>query len=569
MSKKILPIKAIFKGVGDSTSPPFFRDDPIVVPIQFERVSGKIIKHKSKKPLEYSCINAFRSMLRGESTVSTAFSEISIPFSIPSHIKGLYVCVSKSTGPLFLCIRAIGCDKVQQFKKYAFHRPQNESEWYFLPFEMYDVVQCEIGGKGTWENFYHESVTLNNLFFVRQETSVESITRQLRQKLISEAPISKGMLKSGKGKIRPICFHDSSIIPLDIGNVQAKIEHSKSKLVLKHVKNSKSSIPLELSRICQFDHVTCAFRQMLRAQFEESEKDAEKTFLGKGVEFSHLNIPFMSPNNVKGVYICVNLCISPDKFTLLFIHSDGTYSVKKYELLGEKKSSVFEWYFLPIGLKNVINCEIRAGIVGKFEEEESIRTFIFGLAFCKESAEEGKYPIQAKELKISAQTIIDEIQSIFQCEWKEGKYPVSKTDPSYISPNIGKVSASIVYEKSSFFTSKDCVTSQAQRMLIGDHSLLFSKVHIPFVSKTMLTGVYILIEKNEGPPSLLFKFIDSKGKYIQRRYIFSIPIFGKEWYYLPVSCDDIVQCVICVDSGSWETQNGSYCCISSLLFISE
>ncbi|GKT37536.1 hypothetical protein ADUPG1_003474, partial [Aduncisulcus paluster] len=86
----------------------------------------------------------------------------------------------------------------------------------------------------------------------------------------------------------------------------------------------------------------------------------------KNILVSRISIHFR-PCFLSGAHVCVNSSFGPPSLLFTFTSSTGQKSVKKY--LFERHSQMYGWFFLPIGLSNVVSCDIEGQ--GMWEEEKS------------------------------------------------------------------------------------------------------------------------------------------------------------------------------------------------------
>ncbi|GKT27227.1 hypothetical protein ADUPG1_013690, partial [Aduncisulcus paluster] len=144
---------------------PTSNDDPAIVTPTFDRVLGKddLLSPKSKcyDHLQLSV----QEMLKGQSGVY--LSHLSIPFSSPSPLKGVYVCLHNYCSSPSLLFTFTHSNGKQSSKKYEFTRPKLWHEWFFLTIDLPDVVLCEINGKGRWEEKNSRRFYLGSLVFIQ------------------------------------------------------------------------------------------------------------------------------------------------------------------------------------------------------------------------------------------------------------------------------------------------------------------------------------------------------------------------------------------------------------------
>ncbi|GKT17820.1 hypothetical protein ADUPG1_011184 [Aduncisulcus paluster] len=275
-----------------------------------------------------------QKMMKGEWN-DGHFTRISIPFSSSSPMKGAYICLSSYSPPSHLIFTLTSSRGEKTSKKYEFPEFE-EYHWYFLPVDLPDVVLCEITGKGRERE---------------KETSEETIAREAREKLWSEAPVVKpefvkeGDIESKGRKSIPIPRDDPKLVnPLF------------SMVMCKNDRYCKDSWSYKKSSL------------------------AQKMLKGIGFVFlSHLSIPFSPPSPMKGAYICVSKYTSSPSLLFTFTDCFGKKTFKKYEFTEPKQD--YEWYFLPIDLYNVVLCEIEGK--GKWGENNCRFFWIYSLVFTK------------------------------------------------------------------------------------------------------------------------------------------------------------------------------------------
>ncbi|GKT35500.1 hypothetical protein ADUPG1_008650 [Aduncisulcus paluster] len=245
--------------------------------------------------------------------------------------EGAYICLDGySLPPSHLIFTLTSSKGAKTSKKYEF--PEFKYiYWYFLPFDLPDVVLCEITGKGREKEWFG----IDSLVFIsREETPEEIKAREAREKLWAETPVVKPeFVKEGD-------------------------EESKGRASIPIPRDDPKLVDPSLSMVkCKND----AFSKESK-EYDRSS-DAQKMLKGKdvvGVRLSHLSIPFPSPSPMKGAYICVDKDWSSPSLLFTFTDCDGKKTSKKYkftkpESLNELK---YEWHFLPIDLDNVVSCEV-------------------------------------------------------------------------------------------------------------------------------------------------------------------------------------------------------------------
>ncbi|GKT16554.1 hypothetical protein ADUPG1_010939 [Aduncisulcus paluster] len=285
-------------------------------------------------------------MMQGDD-IGGQFTHLSIPFSSSSPMKGAYICLSGYSGKpppsqlifTFTSLKGEKISKLYDFPEFI------GTHWYFLPVDLSDIVLCEITRKGRVKD---ERFVLSSLIFFRDETLEETISREAREKLWSEAPVVKPkFVKEGNyeapGRYSPIPRDDPKLLNPLYSMVKCK------------------------------DDSFCK-------EYEDYDKSlkAQEMLKGKGfTPLSQLFIPFPSPSSMKGAFICVNKHVSSPSLLFTFTDCDGKKISKKYEFIRLKHS--FEWHFLPIDLDDVVLCEIEGK--GMWDQKYSRSFNIYSLVF--------------------------------------------------------------------------------------------------------------------------------------------------------------------------------------------
>ncbi|GKT23555.1 hypothetical protein ADUPG1_012466 [Aduncisulcus paluster] len=164
-------VKAEFVKEGDEESDgrdsiPITGDDPKLVDPSFSMAKCKNDAY-SKESKEYDKSSEAQRMLKWEDYVF--LSHLSIPFPLPSPMKGAYICVNDDYSSPFLLFTFTDCDGKKTFKKYEFTRPKHKYEWHFLPIDLMNVVLCEIEGKGQWNEKKGRDFCIDSLVFTMPE----------------------------------------------------------------------------------------------------------------------------------------------------------------------------------------------------------------------------------------------------------------------------------------------------------------------------------------------------------------------------------------------------------------
>ncbi|GKT28028.1 hypothetical protein ADUPG1_000368, partial [Aduncisulcus paluster] len=110
---------------------------------------------------------AVQEMLQGNAEHRLSLSHLSIPFSSPTPLKGVYICVGKEDSSLQLFFTFTDSDGKVTYKKYGFptieHVCDYEHEWHFLPIDLSNVVLCEIEGNSQMGRISSRRFLIHNL----------------------------------------------------------------------------------------------------------------------------------------------------------------------------------------------------------------------------------------------------------------------------------------------------------------------------------------------------------------------------------------------------------------------
>ncbi|GKT29915.1 hypothetical protein ADUPG1_014271 [Aduncisulcus paluster] len=328
-STAIQIIKPEFIRRGAKDFCPIPRDSPNIESPKFPNIRAKNTT-KTVGSYGFDQSNRAQEMMKGEYISTELYTNISIPFPTSSPIKGAYICVNSDD--LSHLIFTFTSSKGEQIsKKYEFSK---YGGWYFLPVDLPDVILCEITGRGRKEEEFdvsslvlEECFGILSLVFIREEAPEETLTREAREKLWSEAPVVKPeFVKEGDEESQG---RDSIPIPRDDPKL---------------VDLSFSMVKCKDASFCQ------------ESRFYDKSLDAQRMLKGKDyVRLSHLSISIPSPSSIKGAYICVDDSNSSPSLLFTFTDCDYKKTSKKYEFTRLKQ---YEWYFLPIDLSSVILCEI-------------------------------------------------------------------------------------------------------------------------------------------------------------------------------------------------------------------
>ncbi|GKT23892.1 hypothetical protein ADUPG1_012569 [Aduncisulcus paluster] len=493
---------------GDEGYCPIPRDAPNIKSPKFPIIKA-IDKTKNEGEYGYDQSSKAQRMMKGEWNLRQ-ITQISIPFSFSSPMKGVYICLSSYSPPSHLIFTLTSPKGEKTSKTYEFPEFRDDS-WYFLPVDLPDILLCEITGKGRDEEWFG----IESLVFIsREETPEEIKAREFKEKLWSEAPVLKPEFvkegdKESKGR-------DSIPIPRDDPKL---VDPSFSMVKCKNDVFSKESKLYDQSLKAQ---------RMLKGE--------------RGIRLSHLSIPFLSPSPMKGAYICVDNWDSSPSLLFTFIGCDGKKTFKKYEFTKPEHKLTYEWHFLSIDLDNVVLCEIEGK--GTWEEKNSRDFWMNSLFFVRV-----KYfaPVEPQ----------------FIHEGNSSCCPIPRDAPNIKSAELPLIIAIDKTEEEGEYGYDQ--SSNAQQMMKGGcNNGDFTHISIPFSSSSPMKGAYICLDGDSSPPSyLIFTLISSKGEKTSRKYEF--PEFEhNRWYFLPVDLPDVLLCEI-----TGKGRDEEYFRIESLVFIRE
>ncbi|GKT34441.1 hypothetical protein ADUPG1_007795 [Aduncisulcus paluster] len=461
--------------------------------------------------------NKVREMLKGAMADET-FSYITLPFSPSTFIKGSYVCIKKlmDWSPIFLTFSFTSSIGLEISKQYEFPKIEKNS-WFFLPIDLPDVTRCVITGK--WRNMECD-LEISSIVFFREETHEETLIREAREKMWSEAPIIPKFVHEGDRNSIPIPRDDPLIV------------------------NSLFK-PTKRPEWC---HESFEAQRLL---------DGEDGEIKNNIAISHLSMHLPSPYppcHINGACICVNRHAGSSALLFTFTDCDGKKTSKKYEFT--KPEHRYEWYFLPIDLMRIVSCEIEGK--GTWTEKNSRALYLSSLVFIrKESSEE--LPLESR--KKGFMKLWSKSESI------RIKY-FSSLDDDLVSLQV-PVLFEMVRGKDNSHSKESMYYDQglpAQNMLKGESSVRLSHLSIPFSSSCPLKGAFIRLDNDNSSPSLLFTFTLSDGTKKSKKYKFTFPSLYEKWKFLPIDVDDVVSCEI-QGKGTWKERNSRIFTIDCLLFI--
>ncbi|GKT35939.1 hypothetical protein ADUPG1_008997 [Aduncisulcus paluster] len=560
LTTDIQTVEPEFVHEGHSSCSPIPRDSPNVMSPEFstiKAIDGTKEEGDSDHDQRYKALE----MMKEELNVGH-FTHISIPFPSSSPMKGAYISLDRFSyqkdnhPPSHLIFTLTSSKGDKTFKKYEFPK-FFDYHWYFLPVDLPDVVLCEITGKGRKKRYFG----IRSLIFIREETHEETIAREAKEKLWSEAPVVKPkFVKAGDRKSNG---RDSIPIPRDDPKL---VYPSFSMVKCKDDSYSKESKWYDRSSQAQI---------MLKGECD--------------VWLSNLFIPFPSPSPMKGAYICVNKDLSSPSLLFTFTDCDGKKTFKKYEFTKPKHK--YEWHFLPIDLDNVVLCEIEGK--GDWCDKNCRYFWMHSLVFLRGddiptspplltpvpvTSSSSKTPTSTSSLpskvvkeeeeedtchmSSSTDAVIQTVEPEFIHKGHSSCSPIPRDSPNIKSPEFSTIKAIAGTKEEG--DEKYNQSSEAQEMMKGEYNIgHFTNISISFSSSSPMKGAFISLSSYPSPPShLIFTLTSSKGEKTSKKYEF--PEFEDEhWYFLPVDLPDVVMCEI-----TGKGREEEYFRIESLVFIS-
>ncbi|GKT21759.1 hypothetical protein ADUPG1_011976, partial [Aduncisulcus paluster] len=344
-------IESLFVHEGGKNSLPIPRDDPSVIDPSYSCVKGND-KTLCIGSTDYDQSSQARSMLMGERTFGVVLSDLYIPFSSPSSIFGVYICLRNDyllPSHLIFTFTSSSGNKTSKIYSNFILKSVSKDSWFYLPVGLSDISLCEIMGKGEERsNFRIISLVFVNGSISKPES--KRISTELAEKWLQASEVKPKLIKFDEDSIF-IRYDDPSIInPADF-----------------IVKGKKSSL------------------STLSKRYDQSLK-LQKMLKGENyAELSHLSVSFPSAHSIKGAYICIYKYDSSPSLLFTFTLSNGKKISKKYEFSKPKYYfeiiHIYELYFLPVDLSNVVCCDIQGKGTWK---EQNCRDFrIDSLIFIK------------------------------------------------------------------------------------------------------------------------------------------------------------------------------------------
>ncbi|GKT29987.1 hypothetical protein ADUPG1_014286 [Aduncisulcus paluster] len=270
--------------------------------------------------------NAQKMIARHEFVSSVTLTHMLVPFSSPCSIKGVYTYVDhRYCSPQLLFILTHASEK-KSVRKFDFSEFGDLKSWVFLPFDLSLVTKCEIVGRGTWENKNFRDFMIKHLIFIQPEDEQTLVRHKTPEPPLKLPFVDAQYLHPGKQETIPIPRKDPSVIQANISRTRGFHEN--------HKPGTRG--------------------------YDES-KFAKEMMEGKWIVVcTHLIIPLYKPTNIKGAYINCVRDYGPPELMFTFTCFGGEKKAIRYRFPQPKDDSdTRDWFWLPIDLTCVDQCEIR------------------------------------------------------------------------------------------------------------------------------------------------------------------------------------------------------------------
>ncbi|GKT25695.1 hypothetical protein ADUPG1_013116 [Aduncisulcus paluster] len=571
----------VLKGKGSSI--PISKDHPSNIQLCVERITG--FDETKSAPEEYDKSGALRDLLSGKSKTEVELSNIEVRFSTPHYVKGAYICISRffSTPSFFLMLSH--SNGTVTAKKYKLPWKKHNTEWHYLPIDSADVVSCDMYDKKTCKTpqVFHLSALM---FTEKPESKAKPLV------LTSKKQTQLKGTKEKKGKdtklITTNAFSKVKSTPKPSVKPQKTQPETKKYNVVKPIPKKKDVKTFISDSMAQYETCKAVFLydgfmtalplyrddtrvispniskiKGINRTFYLSDprfdcsKQAQQSLIGHWhfQGFTDVSVPFNLPSDVNGAYIFVGKEVVPHSFLFTFTLTDGKQISKLFEF--PEIIHFKNWFFLPIGVKNVNMCHITST---NMEYDFALPS----LVFIREESKQELYARKAKEAshekKWSEATVV---QARFLCGPKKVWESMLISSYCKLEPKISKISS----KNRSMLKQSDIYDSslKAQALMRGNGSFYGSNIYIPFERPSVIRGANIVFDEF-GPMELLFTFTHADGKVSVKKFVFSRPIDGASMSFLYIGLENVVVCEI-EGKGSWNLKRDLLFHIGSLQFL--
>ncbi|GKT26532.1 hypothetical protein ADUPG1_013388 [Aduncisulcus paluster] len=339
-----------FIKMGQKDSVPIRRDEPCVLSLDVPNITSK----NAYVCKQLDCFDKSaeaKAMMLGE-RYGVVLSHIFVPFTAPSRVRGIYICVDKDWGPKEIhCIVTQG-DSTVSSRRYLFvSRPACMFEWYLLNINLPKVVSIELEVKGMWGSETTKSSCVQSLIFIKK------LPREVTLKKDRELFVAKTS-----------CFDVSEV---NVGDMDfLNVSLTDPNIVIPKMDGIRS-------QDCTYNRESDLFDTTSQAKLLLSGDQCAK--------FTHISVPFHGPSFIKGAYLSPSMLkpCSTLLFTFERTKSAGKTIFQKYNFV--KPTQFGHWYYFRIGLHDVTRCDIEA-IPSNPDKPQFNRVIgLFSLIFVRDS----------------------------------------------------------------------------------------------------------------------------------------------------------------------------------------
>ncbi|GKT35357.1 hypothetical protein ADUPG1_008532, partial [Aduncisulcus paluster] len=298
----------------------------------------------------------------------------------------------------------------------------------------------------------------------------------------------------------------------------------------------------------------------------EKAKSAPKNMIieGGSLSFQKLTVPFTFPQQMKGIYICVDHQYGPVSLRLS-LWFEGKKKCKYAIKFPGRPSTPFSWYFIPISSERQFDKCILKSKGGVWGDRDSECAVLHSLVFIREPTVMEEFDMRKKKEKTDHHVSSTKGDLIY----RQSKDTVTsklllKEELGFVMPNFDCIMC-VDDTRSPDAHRSGSILRRAKEMLRGTNNLDFSKLSIPFVSPSRLYCAYLIVGGQYAPPSLLFSFTHQNGTKTRINFTFECNKWKRQVIFLKIDLENVVQCDL--DScGMWYEKNSKYSEVEGLLF---
>ncbi|GKT29708.1 hypothetical protein ADUPG1_014149 [Aduncisulcus paluster] len=504
---------------GGSESIPISPNNPVVLNRQFAVKAWEDSKLIGSKDYDKS-IQVEKILKNGIG--EARISHFKVTSATPIDFYGAYIKFLDSYSSFYLIFTH--SNGKMSVRKYLCH---DIDDWHYFSFCLTDVISCEIFLEaGNTETIYPRLYVVNYILFVRKQTKKEIDEEKKRCRELAAAEVCK-ISKYIRSPTIPHC--DPDVIMPDLSKMKAWDDSQW-----------KDATGYDL---------TCSARKMLK---DENE-----------VRISHLSIPFLTPQTIKGANIMFkSYKHAPFGLFFTFSFSYGVKIIKKFSF--PNSPNKFDYCYLPINMQHITMCEIEGTFT--WSNEHSRNFEISSLYF-----------VYDNRPRLAAPTLI-----------YRGLDHFVPTISNIVSIDSSLIEARDETKRKTLFQRKLNQSLCAQQMTIrelfesptyGHYTDIFipfspfagsfiGGIYINLLSITLLRGMKKVIP-TPPPSKLFFSFTHDNSRKVNLHVEFpSIESDERFWWYLPVNLRNISLCEIKGENQHNPTAPSQFT-INALYFVSE